>query len=345
MLSILCLHLLFLIRVHPFNLRSSASYFLHCRVSGLAAVAQIVVTFRFTGKIGKRLPFGMTGCRNFYADRLDAAALAPHLRPSAAILLASGATSVEWQSDCLLAERGGTFLMARTASNDFPRRGTMRKVILGLAIALVACGPARLRVGRRGRRPGRRPADRPKHEAERPAERLPRRREVSEWRRLADGHGDQPEQKAIAEQIARESEGVDRIVSKLEVTGGREEPADSVQQAGGFSSQGQFRPASAVGPAPCRCSGVARRNPNGNMPVPYARTMQGNVQQANYPGGGGYCPPGGEMGGGMGGMGGGGPMAMGARLGAAGGQAFRTTIRRCRATPGRATPLTRTTRR
>jgi hypothetical protein len=38
-----------------------------------------------------------------------------------------------------------------------------------------------------------------------------------------------------------------------------------------------------------------QRGAQGNMPLPYARTMQGNVQQANYPGG--YCPPGGDMGG------------------------------------------------
>jgi hypothetical protein len=94
-----------------------------------------------------------------------------------------------------------------------------------------------------------------------------------------------PQQKAVAEQIARQSEGVQRVISKLEVTGQQIEDA-SVEQAGGaWDSQGQFEQTSAASPL------RAQRNPANNMPVPYARTMQGNVQQANYPG---YCPPGAE---------------------------------------------------
>jgi hypothetical protein len=183
----------------------------------------------------------------------------------------------------------------------------MQKVILSLAIAIVAGGPARMASADAA---GDRAA------AQQIAENMKLSGQLKDYRvgvkyqngvAWLMGTVTSPQQKAVAEQIARESDGVERIVSKLEVTGAAEEPGDSIQQAGGdYSSQGQFEPASAAAPMSMPVRRNAQRNPNGNMPVPYARTMQGNVQQANYPGG--YCPPGADMGGGSA-MGG--PAAMG----------------------------------
>jgi hypothetical protein len=100
------------------------------------------------------------------------------------------------------------------------------------------------------------------------------------------------EQKSIAERIARETDGVERVVSKLEVAGGQPE---------------LVQPATAEMPqaAPPRTLRQAARR-SGNMPVPFARTMQSNVQQANY---GEYCPTDGM---------GGAPMATGHVPGAVG---------------------------
>jgi hypothetical protein len=189
----------------------------------------------------------------------------------------------------------------------------MRKVILGLAIATVAWGPAN--------RASANAAD-DRAAAQHIAENMKTSGQLKDYRvgvKFQDGVAwlmgtvTSPEQKVIAEQIARETPGVDRIISKLEVTGGAEQPGDSIQPAGGqYQDQGQFQPAAAATPMAMPMRGAPQqRVANSNMPVPYARTMQGNVQQANY-GGGGYCPPGAEMGG-PGAMGG--PGSMGAAPG------------------------------
>ena len=107
------------------------------------------------------------------------------------------------------------------------------------------------------------------------------------------------EQKRIAERLASQAKGVDRVISKLEIAGGAAD--DSIQQAGGVSED-DYAPAPAMARPAARPMPV--RNAGGNMPLPYARTMGGPVQQANY----------GQMGGQMGapGMAGGAPMgAMG----------------------------------
>lgn len=109
------------------------------------------------------------------------------------------------------------------------------------------------------------------------------------------------EQREIAERIANQTAGVGKVVNKLEVSAPEqtastgEAPAEkSVQR----TTQQQVRRASAQA-APQRR--MAQRNPNSNMPMPYARTMQGQVQPTQY------CDP--SMGGpGMGGPGG--PMGM-----------------------------------
>jgi hypothetical protein len=167
----------------------------------------------------------------------------------------------------------------------------MRKVILGLAIATVAWGYA-------GRASAEAADDRAA--AQQIAENMKLSGQLKDYRvgvkyqngvAWLMGSVTTADQKAIAEQIARESEGVDRIVSKLEVIGAQAEPGNNVQMASAAMPQQQR---------------VAPRGSN-NMPVPYARTMQGNVQPANYAGG---CPPG--MGGpGMGGAPGSVPGAMG----------------------------------
>jgi hypothetical protein len=98
------------------------------------------------------------------------------------------------------------------------------------------------------------------------------------------------EQKAIAEQIARKSAGVERIVSKLEVIGTSAQAEDAVLTAS--VDENFARPIKqsmpAATPMPVRKASAAS-----NTPLPFARTMQGSVQQADY---GQVCPPG------MGGM-------------------------------------------
>ncbi len=180
----------------------------------------------------------------------------------------------------------------------------MRKVILTLAVAVVAAGPVRYASAEGA-------GDRAT--AQQIAENMKTSGQLKDYRvgvkyqngvAWLMGTVTSPQQKAIAEQIARESEGVQRIVSKLEVTGGNQQQLvdDSVEPAGGWDNQFDGIPTAARMPQQRVANGG--RNPNGNMPVPYARTMQGNVQPANYPG---YCPPGAEMGG-AGAMGG--PAAM-----------------------------------
>jgi hypothetical protein len=164
----------------------------------------------------------------------------------------------------------------------------MRKVILGLSIALVAWGPA-YRASAEG-------DDRAA--AQEIAENMKQSGQLQDYRvgvkyqngvAWLMGTVTSKQQKAAAERIARETPGVERVVSKLEVTGkNASENAGKVRQA-----------SAASGPQ------RAQRNPNSNMPVPYARTMQGQIQPTNY---GEYCPPGGP---GMGGYGGGGGMGYG----------------------------------
>lgn len=111
------------------------------------------------------------------------------------------------------------------------------------------------------------------------------------------------EQKVTAERLARQSAGVDRVISKLEVAGANRD--DSVRTAGvnadEYQSQASTAPAQqTMQRMPMQARKAAPRG-NGNMPVPYARSGPGPVQQANY--GAPGCPPGG----GPGGMGMGGP--------------------------------------
>jgi hypothetical protein len=87
------------------------------------------------------------------------------------------------------------------------------------------------------------------------------------------------EQKQTAERLALESPGVDRVINRLEVTGGASD--DSIQQAGGVSDGEYEMPAPATRqaamPMPARPAG-------GNMPMPFARIGPNGVQQANFPG-------------------------------------------------------------
>ena len=118
-----------------------------------------------------------------------------------------------------------------------------------------------------------------------------------------------PQQKQIAEQLARQSAGVQHVVSKLEVEG----------LQGGPQRDQQIQVASRDMSAQRQSAPRDNRNMQGgnNMPVPYAR-MGGmppgrGIQPANF-NQAQYCPDCGP--GGMGGMGGapgmgGGPMSMG----------------------------------
>jgi hypothetical protein len=117
------------------------------------------------------------------------------------------------------------------------------------------------------------------------------------------------EQKEIAEQIALETDGVEKVVNKLEVK-------RDAAPAPSNSKNSVIRTTSAQTPAPAPQRAAARR-PGGNMPVPYARTMQGPVQSAGY---GEYCGPG------AGGPGMGGPMPMTPTAMGAGGGAMGQTV-------------------
>jgi hypothetical protein len=194
----------------------------------------------------------------------------------------------------------------------------MRKVFLTLAFAAAACGPAKFAAAEGGN---------DRVAAQQIAENMKLSGQLKDYRVGVKYHNGvawlmgtvtSAEQKAIAEQIARESDGVNRIVSKLEVVGGQEQYADDIQQVEYSSPEQYGSPEQFEQPAPSRPAAQpqqrvsnGQRNGGSNMPVPYARTMQGNVQQANYPG---NCPPGGEMG-----MSGPGGPAMGHVPGAVGG--------------------------
>lgn len=74
-----------------------------------------------------------------------------------------------------------------------------------------------------------------------------------------------PQQKQIAEQLARQTPGVQHVVSKLEVEGGT-------------SADSQLRTASRELPTDRRISSPASKN----MPVPYARSNGQPIQPANF---------------------------------------------------------------
>ena len=129
-----------------------------------------------------------------------------------------------------------------------------------------------------------------------------------------------PQQKQIAERVARQSAGVEHVVSKLEVEAGDNAPqADQQIQVASKEMPLQRRATNRRAPQ----NGRARQGnrPRSNMPVPYARTggmPQGRgVQAANFSQAQ-YCPDGGCM---TGGGGGGAPAAMGPRPAMAGGAA------------------------
>jgi hypothetical protein len=190
----------------------------------------------------------------------------------------------------------------------------MRKVILGLAIATLAWGPvSRVSAAETA-------GDRAI--AQQIAQNMKESGHLKDYRvgvkyqngvAWLMGSVTSAEQKEIAEQIARESEGVERVICKLDVKGGQ--PNEAVQPASNFQEPAQYQAQNNV-PQMRR---VAQPNAgNAGAPLPYARTMGPNVQTA------GYCPPGGQpgmemgMGGPGGGMGMGGPMGAGPVPAAAG---------------------------
>jgi hypothetical protein len=170
----------------------------------------------------------------------------------------------------------------------------MRKVILGLAIAVVALGSAGL---------AKADADDDRAAAKQIADNMKQSGRLKNYSvgvkyqngvAYLSGTVTSPQQKIAAEQIARQSDGVDRIVSKLEVSGGSKGADQGLQQQAGGYDNGELQTASAAMPVQQSMPAPQRRVQqagNGNMPLPYARTMQPNVQQAGY-----GCPPGGDMG-------------------------------------------------
>ena len=184
----------------------------------------------------------------------------------------------------------------------------MRKLILGLAIATLAWGPmSKVSAETAGDRAI----------AQQIAQNMKESGHLKDYRvgvkyqngvAWLMGSVTSAEQKDIAEQIARESNGVQRVICKLDVKPGAV-ASEPVQTAGNFQDEGQFQPAAR--PMPTRTNVAAPRG-NAGAPLPYARTMGPNVQTA------GYCPPGGQPGMemGMGGPGGPGGMGMGGPMGA-----------------------------
>ena len=130
------------------------------------------------------------------------------------------------------------------------------------------------------------------------------------------------EQKQLAEQIARETDGVEAVVSKLEISGGigaktqakssnKQNHATSSDLGDNVTPAAMEMPMESVEPQPLSAApaprqtqtpqrmarnGNARGNNGNNMPRPYARTMQAGVQEAGYgqiagaPGGPGMGP-------------------------------------------------------
>jgi hypothetical protein len=97
------------------------------------------------------------------------------------------------------------------------------------------------------------------------------------------------QQLKLAEQIARNSAGVDHVICKLEVV---------APEGNSFETPAAYQQQSKLSQRP---SGTTRTAPRNNMPVPYAYT-QGNVQAAAYQQAQ-YCPDGGYADGGMAPMG------------------------------------------
>ena len=146
----------------------------------------------------------------------------------------------------------------------------MRKVILGLAIVTLACGPAYQAAAESANE---------RAAAQQIAENMKQSGQLRDYRvgvKYQEGTAwlmgsvTSPEQRKIAERIARQSDGVTRVVNKLEVADGASE-----QQY----AQQEVQPASA--PLP-RQLGSRQQAAGNNMPLPYARTMQGNVQPTGY---------------------------------------------------------------
>ncbi len=116
-----------------------------------------------------------------------------------------------------------------------------------------------------------------------------------------------PQQKQIAERVARQSAGVEHVVSKLEVEAGENAPQTDQQiQVASREMPMQRRATNRPTNRRAPQNGRVRQNnrPRSNMPVPYARTdgmpqgQQGRaVQPANFSQAQ-YCPDGGCMTGG-----------------------------------------------
>lgn len=177
----------------------------------------------------------------------------------------------------------------------------MRKVFLGLAVAMLAWGPAYQASAE---------AEGDRAAAQQIAENMKRSGEMRDYRvavRYEDGTAwlqgtvTSPEQKKTAERIAKQSRGVRKVMSKLEIADASGAAGQIVQPAGLEAVNEAPLPA----PLPQAQQMARRQGPRSNMPVPYARTMQGQVNPAGY---GQYCGPGME-GGGMGGPGGPGGMS------------------------------------
>jgi hypothetical protein len=167
----------------------------------------------------------------------------------------------------------------------------MRKLFLGLALALTASGFA-------ARASAEATADRAA--AQQIAENMKLSGKLRDYRvgvKFQDGVAwlsgtvTSEEQKVLAEQIARQSEGVEAVVSKLEVSSPRgaqpasQRVADAVQPASMESE--------ALPQAPLPQQTAVR--PRNNTPLPYARTMQAPVQPMGYgqyagPAAGGMAP-------------------------------------------------------
>jgi len=171
----------------------------------------------------------------------------------------------------------------------------MRKAIVCLAIAALALAPA-LRAAA--------DADSDRTAAQAIAKNMKESGQLKDYRvgvKFQDGVAwlmgtvTSPEQSEIAERIANQTAGVGKVINKLDVSG--EPLSDQGAKNASNQSQQSVRRASAQATPQRR---MAQRNPNANMPMPYARTMQGQVQPTQY------CDP--SMGGP--GMGGGGPMGM-----------------------------------
>lgn len=98
------------------------------------------------------------------------------------------------------------------------------------------------------------------------------------------------QQKWLAEEITRESEGVQHVISKIEVVTSDEPASPAAYEQAETASM-----TSAPRQAPRRMNSRPAQRGNGNMPVPYAYTTSqaGNIQAASYSQQAQYCPDGG----------------------------------------------------